>query len=90
MRDRNAYFGACGGLLGIGLFFILINRTRNDVNITNRYFGDFLFSLDRFGGFPRLFRKIAKLFQSHSESIAQAIPPDTKVAEDTDRLDWTS
>ena len=52
MRDRNAYFGACGGLLGTGLLFILINRTRNDVNITNRYFGDFLFSLDRFRGFP--------------------------------------
>jgi hypothetical protein len=83
MRDRNAYFGACGGLLGIGLLFILINRTRNDVNITNRYFGDFLFSNDTSAVFARLFRKIAKRFQSHSESIAQAIPPDTKVAEDS-------
>jgi hypothetical protein len=52
MRNRNVYFGACGGLLGIGILFILINCTRNDVNINNRYFGDFLFSLDRFGGSP--------------------------------------
>jgi hypothetical protein len=52
MRNRNAYFGACGGILGIGILFILITRARNDVNINNRYFRDFLFSLDRFGGFP--------------------------------------
>ena len=73
MRDRNVYFGACGGLLGIGILFIVINCVRNDFNITN----------DTSGVFARLFRKIAKRFQSHSESIAQAIPPDTKVAEDS-------
>jgi hypothetical protein len=83
MRDRNVYFGACGGLLGIGILFIVINCVRNDFNITNRYFGDFLFSNDTSAVFARLFRKIAKRFQSHSESIAQAIPPDTKVAEDS-------
>jgi uncharacterized ferritin-like protein (DUF455 family) len=62
MRDRNAYFGACGGLLRIGILFILINCTRNHVNINNRYFRDFLFSNDTFAVFARLFRKNHQTF----------------------------
>ena len=38
------YFGVCGGLLEIGILFILINFVRADFNITNRYFREFLFN----------------------------------------------
>jgi hypothetical protein len=61
MRETSLIFGACGGLLGIGILFILINFTRADFNITNRYFGDFHFS-KRFFPFCPTFSKNHQTF----------------------------
>ena len=51
-----------------------------DFNITIRYLGDFLFSKNKWGVFPRHFQKSAQRFSKLLRSIAQAITPDTRVA----------
>jgi hypothetical protein len=62
MRETSLIFGACGGLLGIGILFIQINFARADFNITNRYFGDVLFSKIVFPFFPNFFKNHQTLF----------------------------
>jgi hypothetical protein len=67
MRETSLIFGACGGLLGIGILRSLINFARTDFNLNNGYFVDFIFPKMIFPDLPDFFKKSPNAFHSHSE-----------------------